>query len=742
MALRLDEGDEAVRDLQQLEHAIATIPQRMQAELRNHRAELERLSALLEAEAEFGTAELEGPTARLREIRGAVDAALEALEQTHETALPEAAAEIDARLDQIDNDLADLDRAIGEVALVRGAAQGALVRLAERLQAAAERWHEMSAAGLTEPTIPQALTYLEGERGRLDRLVRQRTADAYRPAAAAAGTLDEQMGALDAELDALSDLEGRLRQAVEGDVQALADALARCDELVAGRPAIEPDQSRERIAEASERYRQAEAGRQQGTRADLEAGLELAAQARATLESAVADLDPLAETAAAAMQLLAALSPDALAEWADRLSVARTALQKYGRHWDADLSARATAAASSLEQAGNVLAALPADIRQGHVWRQSELPAILAAATTARDALVAAAEDVETLESERERLDGLAEALSTSLERLQSQLLPALRQRQATMLPELQQHMQRIEAGLATQLEVLADPAQVDYDEAVERWLPSLSRQLAEIDEAHAEDIRAYRRLMRDTVADIDRRWARLVRLSPYERPGPEEDVEALAGDLDLWRSDVDAHPDDPLTLRDLLGQRATALQIRIEAAQTQIVEGRRNLGALDRQYTRSADAARATRGRVREAQHASGWSNIAWDTEAADQAWDRALSHERESQAALTLTAAAHEMQQALAAARDAEGIYDRIEGQLRTALRRLSDEQRAVEAHIERLRRSARRRTSKDRPTRPPDRGGAHHRGRPHAGQPRGDHRGRRPALSAGRPSTLGRA
>jgi hypothetical protein len=192
----LEEGEEAVRDLQQLEHVVASIPQRMHAELRNHRAELERLSALLEAETDYGTADLDAKAGRLREIHHAVESALEALEQTQSEALPVAAAEIDARLDQIGNDLAALDRSIGEVAQARGAAQAALTRIGHGLQAAGVRWAELTAAGLSEPTIPQALAYLESERRRLELLMGGRTADAYHQVAAAATTIDEQFAAL------------------------------------------------------------------------------------------------------------------------------------------------------------------------------------------------------------------------------------------------------------------------------------------------------------------------------------------------------------------------------------------------------------------------------------------------------------------------------------------------------------------------------------------------------------------
>ena len=218
------------------------------------------------------------------------------------------------------------------------------------------------------------------------------------------------------------------------------------------------------------------------------------------------------------------------------------------------------------------------------------------------------------------------------------------------MLPELQQRYDSLYDALAEQFEALADMGQVDYDRAVNEWLPATLRQIEEVQQACESDLQHYARMRRETVTRIDKAWARLTRLDPVAQPGPDESVESLANDLDIWRNEVERHAENPAALRDLLGRRAGTLEQRIEGIYHQIVEGRRNLDALDKQYRRVLQSGRNLRNRVREMQRDNPWKGIGWDTDPVDAIWERTIALERESQEAPTLMQAGNLLQQAIA--------------------------------------------------------------------------------------------
>jgi len=217
-------------------------------------------------------------------------------------------------------------------------------------------------------------------------------------------------------------------------------------------------------------------------------------------------------------------------------------------------------------------------------------------------------------------------------------------------------------------------------------WLPSFRQQLEELRVEHARSQAQCAELLRDTIRRIDRQWTKLSRLDPFDPPLPEEDVERLGADLEAWRDTAERQANSPVALREILGRHIPALEQRIDRAIEQITAGRRDLEALDRRYRKAAQNAHARRMSIRSLRAESPFPNIGWNTDEADHVWDQALEAESASQAARTLLQACDQMQRAVNAALQAEQLYARIEHQMQSALQRLEDELRGLQASLDR--------------------------------------------------------
>jgi hypothetical protein len=260
-------------------------------------------------------------------------------------------------------------------------------------------------------------------------------------------------------------------------------------------------------------------------------------------------------------------------------------------------------------------------------------------------------------------------------------------------LPELQQHLQGWEAKVVDLREAASKVDQVDYDQAMDEWLPAILRQAEEIREMHERDVQYYRRTAKEVIRQLERQWARLIKLDPYRQPAPEEDAEALSSDLEAWHAEVERQAENPLALRELVGRRAEAFARRIDAAQHQIDQGRSRASALLKQFQKSARGVRELRGSIQSMETRSDWPQLIWEDEEGEAAWGEAVQMERESQIAPTLREAISRLERAIVAAQNAEQIHVRTERQMKSALRRLDDEYRAVSAGLERRQQEAER-------------------------------------------------
>lgn len=684
-------GEARLDYLEAQSQAVANIPQRVHGLLTETRAELRRLQALYEAEQEVGTLGIGEVERNLRMAEMRLEHALSELEGADEARLHQLVQFADAELGQVTVALEEIDRLLSGVSSTRQKARNVLERVEGSLRLATQRWEGLKTRGARDEAIASELASLRHMAEELMARGQERTGEAYARVVSEVQGFDERYRAVADALDRLDEMMTASKEAVEGDVQRLAEAQALCDDLVTQEPLLDPDQSRELIRQAAETYQAAEEQRALGTIAGYQGALYLSQQAQEMLEQALATAAPLVEQAAEVRQLLAALSTEERAAWRARLEEVHQRLGEYSAHWGSGLASEYAEALAGLDAAVAELEQTPHDARFARVLRQSELPAALQALRRAQRCFGRVQEIVLGLERELERIVARHDELHRALAHIQDDLLPSLREQSAQMLPELQERLEALEIAYAERVQTFEDPAHVDYDEALDVWLPSVLGELEEIQNAHQSDLQHYHAALRETLNAVDRQWTRLARLEPQQVPRPAEDVEALARDLDAWRDELERESDSPLALQGLLGQRAAALQRRIEAAQREITEGRRTLEALTRQHRRLSRGVQNLRSAVRGLRTTGQWPQLVWDESEAEGIWERAVDVQHDSEQAALLTDAVSAMQQAVNLAQQAEQAYGRLQYQMSTSMARLDEELGVVAGRLEKQQRLA---------------------------------------------------
>jgi hypothetical protein len=687
----LVQGEARLDALEMQSGAVADIPERVHALLTETRAELRRLQALYEAEQEAGTIGIGDVERRLRMTETRLEHALGELENADPTRLVQVVQFADAELARVSAAVLEIDRLVSEVAATRQKARNLLERVESSLRLVSQRWEGLKARGATDPSIAAGLLDLRELAQRLMTGGQERTGEAYARVVSETQTYDERYRVLAETLDGLDDVMRQSKEAVAGDVQRLAQAQGACEEMVTQEPLLDPDESVDLIRQAAEAYQEAEEQRALGTIAGYQQALRLSQEAQEMLQQALSSAAPLVERAAEVRELLVSLSAEARASWRVRLEDVRDRLAEYSAHWSSGVASGYAEALAELDAVSAELEHAPYDARFLRVLRQSELVAALQALRRANRCFARVQEIVTGLERERERVIAHHDELHRAIDRLSDELLPSLREQSVQMLPELQARLQGLEVAYAEHVQEFDDPTQVDYDEAVGDWLPSVLREIDEIQSAHQSDVQHYHVALRETQSVIDRQWTRLTRLEPRQAPRPDEDIEKLAHDLDAWREETNREVDNPLGLHDLLGPRAAALQRRIEAAHKQIVEGRRALENLTRQYRRQSRSVQNLRSAVRGLRAGGQWPQLTWDEAEAEDVWEQTVAVQRETEQAALLAEALSAMQDAVNLAQQAEQTYGRLQYQMSTVLARLDEELGVVAGRLEKQQRVA---------------------------------------------------
>jgi hypothetical protein len=692
---QLDLAQEVLDHAHALHESVEQIPFQMRVEIQEVGGEVERLTALLQGERQQGTLNLESLGDRLQVLGKGVDVARSRIETASSPELTTAdvgssadtrwAEEVDGALTTMADELAEIDEVLASVVDSRMRAENQIERVRSRLMLVAERWAAQRERGVAQTEIRDRIDDASGQIKEIEQQLEVRTMHAYQEVMRLVEALDGELENTEAMLNDLDTLSGQSRAAVEGDVQALAQANTLCEALVHEEPLLDLDVSMVLLEKASKAYMHAEQQHGLGTIQGYQAALASSTQAKAYLGEAVSKAEQVLDQVALVRELLEGLDAETLGEWRRRADRLNEELRIYARHWEAGLAGDVAETLSLLKQVEVDLERIPPNIRYERRLRQSELDESAEMLRHAKDCLELAQESVLKLEGELERIDALRERAQEAFRVLVGSKLPELVEQSEQMLPERQKRFETMRARLYQEARRLSDPGHVDYDTLFDDLLPALVSEIQAIQADHAEDIERLYRAVRDTANQLARRWNRLRKLDPFSRPRPDEDPETLRLDLEAWRAEADSRRDDPAALQRLVGREALALNQRIDAAYEQIIEGRRSLEASRKVYFRHAQRVRDLRDALEEGAKDSDWPRLSWDLSEAERVWAKALALERDSGAAGTLLQANNELQQAVNTVQQAEQLYALAEHQVQNALRRLQEEHRAANAALE---------------------------------------------------------
>ncbi len=664
------------------------IPSRTRATLNETRAEATRLTAVLEAVEEQGMQGLERTSWQLAEIGMKAEHALDRLSAA--TDEPQTVYEIDRDLGEASAYLQEIDRFLGEASEARLRAQNLLTRVYSALGLVEERWQGLQARGAAEPALAAEVDDLRARAQRLPDVERASASmDNYQKVTRQALVLDTDIQAAMQQLDRIDTLMRESKDALGDAQQSLADTMAMCQEMSGEDPTLQPDLSLSLVARAHQLCEESEAHRAEGTMEAYQEAMAAADEALETLTQARQGLAEMPDAVKRVQRLLRDVSIEQRGAWRGRFQSICEGLRAYPVHWDRTHEREAAAAEAALAEAEAALAQAPGDVREGRRYTQTGLLQSVESLTAAQEQMEQAQRSVANLENELKRIEDVHHALDEEIREISERTLPALVELRAQMLPELQQRLDRLVGTFSDESRLYLEPTRVDYDEATDRWLPSIKRQIDELAGEHRSSVRQYHKMQRETVHRIDRLWGRLQRMDPYQLPAPEEDIQALVRDLDGWRAAVEYEASNPASLRDLIAREGKNLERRLQAAIQQIEEDRGRLVALSKDYQRMAATNERIDALVHHVRTESHWARISWGTEEAEEIWQAAVALEEESASARTLTQAVDRLQRAVNAARRAEALYLGTERQISNAIGRLDSDLQTVGRLVDRAQR-----------------------------------------------------
>ena len=674
-------GAQAALDrLLEQRRVVETIPERIRASLSTLRAEAMRLLVLSEAEQETGTKDLEELAARLRVIQAESERGLAEIGVLNSPPAPDQTVRAARTLDGLSGKVDAIEKRLSVTTQSRQQAEQIRERIGKSLAHLSERWSGLKTRGVAESELGRAVEGLARDCTELDDLMAPRTLAAYQAVSEACATLDSRLESVGMRLDSLDELVETSRQAVAGDLQRLTEAQEQCERLATEDPFVEPDWSETLIERANEAYMEAEKQRVLGTAEGYRRAIELAAHARKYLQDASQSIVSFPEQVAAVREDLSQLSAQVIGDWRLRAERVREDLSIYAAHWAGGLAGRSSEAVAAFEQVEINLERLAPNIRYQRRFRQSEIGEGLAILESAAQMMARGQALAGELEQELLRIEELRQRLEDSVERLNREVWPQLEQLAGSMLPVLRERYQNLLDGYREKLEHIVVPAEIDYDHAVNVWLPDTEAACSALLESHERDLDHYARLARDRRANLERKWGRLVKLNPLEPPLPQENVYKLERDLGRWRVDVERHSENLPELRDVVTRRADDLEQRTKAANDQIEEGRTCLRTLGKQFSKHAQGVHVLRTKLRDLERDNEWSHLDWDWSAAEQTWGQAAAQQRASQASPTLVEAVEQMGESIGTAEEAEQAFGRAARDMEKTLQSLGAAERPV--------------------------------------------------------------
>jgi chromosome segregation ATPase len=667
------------------------VPDRMQAELADVRAEVRRLYVLWEAEVDAGTKDIEAIGDGLALVDNSLGSATESIKASAADDELATILRADEQLSMATETIRQTERDLGAIRDSRIGATQAVIRARATIGDVSARWDQLKSRGAQDPSVAARIVELAQQGLSLDGTLEQATPQAYSQAVVQAQDVASLGTTISGELQALDEAMERSSEAVSANAVLLEKAESMIAESSAAMPDLALDESTAAITEAQEVVAQSQALLAQGTWHGYQTASTLAEQAREGLEAALAGISSTRKAVQALGLQREQVNPGIRSALRERAAALALGWAAYGRHWHPLRQESLAGALQHLDAADAAWSALPEGYLDTGALEQSRLADVQASMQTVADEYRQASQEIESLAEELSRVMSLREQLESGLASLERDTLPSLEACRDTMLPELAERYDAWLSGYHAERATLSDPAQIDYERAAGEWLPTAVGEAKSILAAYDGDLAHYGKLLGESTRQLEKSWQRLQRLNPTQVPLPEEDIHQLLADYDLWMATAEAEANNSAVLSTLVTHQAGDLERRIETARRQVSEGRQTLASLERQFDQLGQSLQKTRASLRSMEQGSQWQQIDWVLGSGEESWERALAAQASSQEAESLDMAVNELQRALNVGQEAQQIYVGTEQQLRSALDRLNREFRAATAELDRAQRRA---------------------------------------------------
>jgi len=684
-------AEETVAALAQQQTLAESVPERVQSDLAEVRAEIRRLYALWEAEVQAGTQDIQALGDDLALVDNAMGQATEGIRSSTIADPLDALSQADQQLVMAQETIQRSEQALDAIRENRAQAQTGADAARASVAAAQRRWAELQARGAQDPAVAARLSELaEGSSG-LDATLMEATPAAYARAVEGADTLEALGKTISGELQALDDLMARCERATGASAALVEQAEAAVEDRGDALKSLDLDEARTALAEARDTLSQAQGLRSTGSWHGFQAATTLAEQASALLTEAIAGVEASSEVAQALLARRDQVSTEARQALREKGARLADGWAAYGRHWHPSRQQSLSDALALVGEADAAWSELPQSFVEAGSLSQSGLTAIRDSLDTVVSRYERARDAIDALEVDLERVQGLRSQLETGLEAFEQNTLPALAARRDTMLPELLERYESWLLEFQTQRDGMDDPTQIDYERAALQWLPGTLAEAQAVLEAYDGDLAHYRKLLEDGQKRLERGWQRLQRLNPLEKPLPREDISLLTAEYEAWRAAAEEAVDSPAALSTLATHQVVELERRMDEARTQISDGRQTLSSLERQFQQLTQSVQKSRTALHTLLQDSQWHQISWVLGSGEEIWERALAAQTSSRAAESLEIAIDEMRRALSVGQEAHQVYSGTEQQLRSALDRLNKEFRAITSALDRTQRRA---------------------------------------------------
>ncbi|MHB1317457.1 MAG: hypothetical protein ACYCYF_02440, partial [Anaerolineae bacterium] len=329
----LSEAEATAVALQDQQSAAESVPDRMQAELADARAEVRRLYVLWEAEVQSGSKDIQALGDSLALVDNALGAATESIRATDAENELATILHADQQLSMAAETIGQAESELGAIRDSRMSATQAVERTRATLSGVTARWELLQSRGARDPSVAARIAELVQRGLALDGTMALATPQAY----AQAITQSQDVVALgttaSGELQALEAAMERSTEAVSLNSGRMEKVESMIAESSAALPDLALDESTAAVTEAQELVAQAQAALAEGTWHGYQTAATLSEQAKETLEAASEGIASTREAVHMLSNQREGANEDVRQGLRERATTLAADWAVYGRHW-------------------------------------------------------------------------------------------------------------------------------------------------------------------------------------------------------------------------------------------------------------------------------------------------------------------------------------------------------------------------------------------------------------------------